>query len=109
MENTMNTQEYTREKKINFLFKMFIGSSIVVFVTAISFAILVLANGNEVFRNFAFNFFKQIPFVGQGLHLLLKSLNVVDLKLICAQVILPFLSVELLYYSFFLLLFKALF
>lgn len=109
MEQTLTSdQKQLRTKRIDFLFNLFTFCASITIIVTIGFALLVILNSNEVFRNFIFNFFKQIPYVGQPLHLFIKSMNVVDLQLIYNQLLLPMISIELVYYSIFLIIFEVL-
>lgn len=107
MDKTITTEEVQlSEKRIQFLSKTFSITGAITIITTLGFALLVVLNSNDVFRNFIFNFFKQIPYVGQGLHLLIKSMNIIDLKMVYQTVMLPLISVELVYYSIFLIIFE---
>lgn len=101
-----NNQNQLRQDKVNFLFKVLFISTGVILFTALAFATIVMLNSNVVFKNFIFNFFKQIPVFGQMIHLYIKSLNFVDLNVIYNQLILPLLGLELIYYSFLIIVFE---
>lgn len=91
------------ESRIRFLSKIFNTSAIITILMTLVFVVTVFLNGRSIQTTFIFKVFEKIPYIGQVLHLWLRSLNLVNFNVVYQKLFMPLLSLELLYYSIFII------
>lgn len=96
-----------KERRLNFINKLFTLTSILSMLIIVFFSINLLINSSTVFKNFIFNIFNQIPIFGQLLYLYIKSLNIIDLSFFFDNIVAKALLFELLYYFIIMLFFYS--
>lgn len=108
LDNKHDNHESTiTHQRILFLSKAFNICGISTIIVTLLFIMIVALDGQEVLTMFIFKVFDKIPYLGQILHLWIKSMSLVNLSQIYQNIFLPILTIELIYYSFFIIILQG--